>query len=154
MKKILAILTVMLTLVAPVSAHHSMSSEFDISKSVRFTGTICSIEIGNPHSHLYVHVRGSNGQSETWMLELPAAHRFKAQGVPSDDFKPGASVTIQTYPSKTQPAFNSAQGAFYRGCSTYLSNFLRTGHVREATLSSGKQLQISDTWPETITIRQ
>jgi hypothetical protein len=154
MKKVLSFLTVMLTLVAPVSAHHSMSAEFDISRSVTFKGTICSVEFSNPHSHIYVHVKLDNGRAETWMLELPAQHRFKAQGVPSEDFKPGASITILAYPSKTQPTFDSAQGVFYRTCTTYLANALRTGHVREATLSTGKVLQISDTWPETITVRQ
>ena len=154
MKKALAVLIAVFTLVVPVFAHHSMSAEFDISKSVRFTGTICSVEFTNPHSHIYVHVKLDNGRAETWMLELPAPHRFKAQGVPSTDFKPGASITIQAYPSKTQPAFDSAQGVFYRTCTTYLANTLRTGHVREANLSTGKVIQISDTWPETITVRQ
>jgi hypothetical protein len=76
------------------------------------------------------------------------------QGVPKENFKPGESITIQACASKANPSFDPAKGAFYSGCTTYLANTLRVGHVREATVAGGKQIQISDEWPSTVMMRQ
>ena len=85
-------------------AHHSTSAEFDMSKTVAITGTICGGEFSNPHSYIYVHVRLANGPAETWKLELPGAARMTQQTVPKETFKPGESITIQAYASKAKPS--------------------------------------------------
>jgi hypothetical protein len=139
---------------ASAFAHHSTSAEFDTSRAVAVAGTVCSVEISNPHNHIYVHVKLANGQAETWKMELPGAARMTQQGVPKDTFKPGETVTIQAFASKAQPVYDPAKGAIYSACINFPANTLRVGHVREATLAGGKQVQISDQWPETITIRQ
>jgi hypothetical protein len=156
MKPLMVVIRMILVCFASFSAlaHHSTSAEFDMSKAVAITGTICSAELSNPHTHIYVHIRLANGQTETWKLEFPGAGRMTNQGVPRDTFKPGETVTIQAYASKAQSVFDPAKGAIYSACTNYPANTLRVGHIREATLAGGKQVQISDQWPETITIRQ
>jgi len=139
----------------PAIAHHSTSAEFDTSKTVTITGTICSAEFSNPHSYVYVHVRLPKDQTETWKLEMLGASRMTDQGVPRETFKPGESITIQAYPSKKQAFLSDpAQRAVYGACTEYPANTLRVGHVREATVTGGKQIQFSDETPGTVTIRQ
>jgi len=156
MKPIIAgITTILVGLTSiPAFAHHSMSAEFDTWKTAAITGTICSAELSNPHSYIYVHVKLANGQSETWKLELPGAARMTSQGVAKETFKAGDAITIQAYPSKTPAAGNATQSAIYSACTASPANALRVGHVRKAALSSGKHLTVSDVWPETVTVRQ
>jgi Family of unknown function (DUF6152) len=154
MKPLPVLLIGILVCLSPAFAHHSTSAEFDMSKTVAMTGTICGAEFSNPHTHIYVHFTLANGQVETWKLELPGMARMGTQGVNRDTFKPGESVTVQAYPSKAKPSFDSVKGLIYSACPNHPANTLGLGHVRQATLANGKQVQISDQWPETITVRQ
>jgi hypothetical protein len=157
MKPVVAFIVTILVCVAstPAIAHHSTSAEFDLSKTVAITGTICSAEFSNPHSYVYVHVKLPKDQTETWKLEMLGASRMTDQGVPRETFKPGESITIQAYPSKKQAFLSDpAQRAVYGACTDYPANALRVGHVREATLTGGKQIQFSDDTPGTVTIRR
>ena len=40
----------------PVIAHHSFTAEFDITKSVKLTGTVTKMEWVNPHSWIWMDV--------------------------------------------------------------------------------------------------
>ena len=38
----------------PIVAHHSVSAEFDTTKTINFTGTVKEINWGNPHIYTVV----------------------------------------------------------------------------------------------------
>jgi hypothetical protein len=42
---------------SPVLAHHSESSQFDVSKPVKVTGVISKVQWMNPHIWFYVDVK-------------------------------------------------------------------------------------------------
>lgn len=144
--QIAAIATVVLCF-PPLSAfaHHSTNRESDISKSVTIKGTICSVELINPHGRLYVHVKLVNGQTETWKLELPSMAALRGQ-VSSQTFKPGDSITVQAYPSQKAPSSSVAGGLVFAACPGSPAHALQEGHAREATLSNGQQLVFPDIW--------
>jgi hypothetical protein len=137
------------------SGHHSVSVEFDTSKSVAIRGTVCSIQASNPHSYLYVYARLSNGQTETWKLELPAPNRF---GFPStvqgkDLLKAGEAIAIQANPSRTPSTPSVGASLIYSACPSQPANSLQSGYAREITLSDGKQVRISEEQPATVSVR-
>jgi len=46
----------MLLAAVPVIAHHSFTAEFDITKSIKLTGTVTKMEWVNPHSWIWMDV--------------------------------------------------------------------------------------------------
>jgi len=51
-----------------VCAHHSFAS-FDMTKTVRISGTVSEVQYTNPHVWLFVDVAAANGGVETWAIE-------------------------------------------------------------------------------------
>ena len=86
-----------LSLGGPVSAHHSVQSQFDIHKTVSISGTVAKIEWINPHSYLTVNVKGSDGKVQKWAFELGGAASLRRAGMSRADrggLKPGDQVTV------------------------------------------------------------
>ena len=58
-----------MSLVLPVSAHHSFSAEFDATKQVTLAGEVVMMEWVNPHSWLHIDVKKPDGSVERWKIE-------------------------------------------------------------------------------------
>ena len=43
-------------LIAPAYAHHSASSEFDVQRTIKLTGTMTKMEWINPHTYMHIDV--------------------------------------------------------------------------------------------------
>jgi hypothetical protein len=87
-------------LAAPVSAHHSIEANYDLHKDVKFSGTVVKLEFINPHSFLYVDVKGPNGKVTRWGMELEGLGGLKRSGLTRADnggLKAGDQVTCQGY---------------------------------------------------------
>ncbi len=80
--------------IGSAGAHHSVAGQFDNSKRTKLTGTISKIDWINPHTYIYLDVKGDNGEVTTWRLEsLPTAMLRKA-GLTSEMLVAGgAAVT-------------------------------------------------------------
>lgn len=61
--------TGLLGLAIPAVAHHSVTAEFDTSKSFSVSGTITKIEWVNPHSYIYVDVKDDKGNVTNYSFE-------------------------------------------------------------------------------------
>ena len=86
-----------LALAGPVSAHHSVQSQFDIHKTVSISGTVAKIEWINPHSYLTVSVKGGDGKVQKWAFELGGSGALRRAGLSRADrggLKPGDEVTV------------------------------------------------------------
>ena len=60
--------------ISPVSAHHSVSGQFDRDKRVSLTGVITKIDWINPHTYVHLDVENEDGSVTSWQLEsLPTA---------------------------------------------------------------------------------
>jgi len=54
---------------APVFAHHGFSVEFDKDNPLTLTGTVTKMEFMNPHIYFYVDVKGQDGKVVNWAFE-------------------------------------------------------------------------------------
>jgi len=83
-------------------AHHSVSGQFDPSKSITLKGVISKIEWINPHIYVLLDVKESDGTTATWALEtLPTAMMRKA-GLSKESLlgQPGEVVTVIANPGR------------------------------------------------------
>jgi len=86
-----------LVLAGPLSAHHSIQAQFDITKHVTVSGSIAKVEFINPHSYLTVNVKDADGKIIKWAFEMAAAAQLRARGMSRADrggLKPGDEVTV------------------------------------------------------------
>ena len=113
-----ACMAVLLTAL-PVMAHHAFSAEFERDKPVTFKGTVVKMAWTNPHSWLYVAVKGPDGQVEEWAFEGSAPNAMIRAGWNRESIKPGTEVIVSGYRAK--------------------DGGLRA-NLREVTLADGKKL--------------
>src|SRR5437870_4567437 len=86
-----------LALAGPVSAHHSVQSQFDIHKTVSISGVVAKMEWINPHSYLTVNVKDADGKAQKWAFELGGSGALRRAGLSRADrggIKAGDQVTV------------------------------------------------------------
>src|SRR5215471_8689682 len=92
MKAKLAVAIAMLGLgayVMPMLAHHSVESEYDVSKMVTIQGVVTKIEWTNPHARFWVDAKNNDGTVSNWEMELPAPNALRLHDVRLDFVKQG-----------------------------------------------------------------
>ncbi|MDO8793464.1 MAG: DUF6152 family protein [Vicinamibacterales bacterium] len=100
-------------------AHHSFAAEFDAARPMTFTGTIVTVEWVNPHSMLWIDVRGAGGRPEQsgserrgperWGFELSPPNALMRRGLRRAMLRPGDRITIRAYPARDGRRFASTQ---------------------------------------------
>lgn len=103
MKTRLSIAVVALALVAGVAsayAHHSLTVEFDITKTVTISGVITEMKWTNPHAWLYIDVKDEKGQVQNWAVEFASPNSLYRRGWRQADLPPKSAITISGYPSR------------------------------------------------------
>jgi Family of unknown function (DUF6152) len=100
--------------------HHSLSSEFNLDRSLALTGVVTEVAWGNPHTWFRLDVRGSHdGKTSSWSLQLPSPNVLERLGWAKDVLKSGETVAVSGNPAK--------DGS-------------RKGNVREIKLGDGRTL--------------
>ena len=94
---------------APVSAHHSLASQFDEAKPLTLQGVITRIEWVNPHVYVHIDVKGADGKTEPWSLETLPPGTLRRGGLRSDMLGKGQAVTVLAYHAR-----NGSNLAFLR----------------------------------------
>jgi len=83
------------TLTAPILAHHSVSAEFDSTKPVTLTGTVTNVDWMNPHTYVFVDVNDNTaGKARTWACELTSPNELARRGFTRGSIKVGMSVRV------------------------------------------------------------
>jgi len=85
-----------LWLAATASAHHSHGNYGD--NFIDLQGTVKEVHLLNPHSWVYLDVRGPNGQPQTWALEATNRIGLERVGVAADTLKAGETVKVRCHP--------------------------------------------------------
>lgn len=80
----------------PARAHHSHGN-YEASFT-DIEGIVKEVHMINPHSWIYLEVRGANGRTEIWSLEATSRLGLERVGVTRDDVKPGDSITVRCHP--------------------------------------------------------
>jgi len=86
--------------VIPVLAHHSVTAEFDSSKSFTVKATITKIEWVNPHIYMYADVKDETGAVTPYSFEGGPPGNLRRSGVIKTMFNVGDAVTIEAYIAK------------------------------------------------------
>jgi Family of unknown function (DUF6152) len=87
-------------LAIPLSAHHSITAEFDTSKSFTVKGTLTKVEWINPHAYIYVESKDGKGAVTAYSFETGPPGNLRRSGVLRTMFAVGDSVTIEAYAAK------------------------------------------------------
>jgi hypothetical protein len=65
----------------PAMAHHSVASEYDLTKPVDFTGTLVQMEWINPHCMLHLEVTNRDNTKTTWIFQTTGAGALRQKGL-------------------------------------------------------------------------
>jgi hypothetical protein len=100
MRAKLFVLGVVLLAAAPAWAHHAFAAEFDQARPLKLKGTVVKWEVTNPHSWIYMDVKGDDGKTATWMIEGGSPNNLYRLGFTKDSLPPGAEIMVEGYQAK------------------------------------------------------
>jgi Family of unknown function (DUF6152) len=88
-----------LVVVPPALSHHSHAM-FDHARQVSVSGIVTEFLFRNPHVFLYIDVKGENGETVNYWIELSNLTNMITRGIGRSTFKPGDKVTARLHPLK------------------------------------------------------
>jgi hypothetical protein len=94
---LLAVLTFALS--APVWAHHSHGN-YNMEVYTNLTGTIKEAHFLNPHSWIYLEVKGDDGKTTIWALEGTNPAGLRRTGWDLSAFKAGVTISARCHQLK------------------------------------------------------
>jgi hypothetical protein len=106
----LGLIFFLLSVPAPILAHHGFAVEFDQNNPITLNGVITKMEFMNPHIYFYVDVKGKDGKVVNWAFEGGPPNVIYRRGWRKDTLKPGDVVTVK--------GFRAKDGSHLAACST------------------------------------
>ena len=91
---------------APIFAHHSVSAEFDQTKTITFTGTVKVVEWGSPHIYTQIETKDASGKVHVYRVEGGPPNSLFRAGWRKDTLKIGQVVTVTGRPAKSPTSVN------------------------------------------------
>jgi uncharacterized protein DUF6152 len=90
---ILVVFTVLFAAV-PLSAHHSPTAVFDMTKKFTLAGTLTQVDWINPHIVVFMDAKKDDGSMETWKFESNPPSWFRRVGLSRNDIAKGIGQTV------------------------------------------------------------
>jgi Family of unknown function (DUF6152) len=89
-------LACVLLITTSMRAHHSHGNYADTFTDIE--GVVREVHLMNPHSWIYLDVKGPNGQPQKWSLEASSLIQLERIGVTRDYIKPGDTIKARCHP--------------------------------------------------------
>ena len=90
---LLAMVVGLFAVLTPVFAHHGASA-YDTKKLTTLKGTVTDWQFMNPHSEIFLEVKGADGKVEKWSAEAASMVTMSRLGWTKTLFKPGDQITV------------------------------------------------------------
>ena len=97
--KLLTVIVMLLLLSVSAAAHHG-NSAYDETARVPIKGVVTEFVWTNPHSQIYLDVKGKNGKVVHWGIETNSPGILTRAGWTRHSLKAGDQVTIILCPAK------------------------------------------------------
>jgi hypothetical protein len=97
MTRLAPLMVIGLCLVAPpMLAHHSHGNYSDAFTDME--GVVREVHLVNPHSWIYIEVKGPDGRQLRWSLEASSRNALERIGVTHEYIKAGDSIKVRCHP--------------------------------------------------------
>lgn len=90
-----------LVALAPVAFAHHGTANYDTSKTITVKGTVTKFDFVNPHVQIFWDAKDEAGSAQSWQGELTSPNRLSRVGWTKSSIKPGDTITISGYPTKS-----------------------------------------------------
>ena len=90
-----------LFLSVPSYSHHGTSIVYDLSQSIAISGTVADFQFVNPHTLIYLDVRGEDGEVISWLGGLSNPTTLtRSEGWTQETLKPGDEISVTGAPAR------------------------------------------------------
>ena len=87
-------------LCSQLQAHHSDEAVYRVQAETDVKGLVSQIQIRNPHSWIFLDVKGENGETQRWGGEWRAATQLQREGIATNTLRVGEEVVIHGRPPR------------------------------------------------------
>ena len=84
----------------PVRAHHAFAADFDVKLPLTLKGTVTKWQVTNPHSWIYMDVKGEDGKVVAWMIEGGSPNTLYRLGFTKESLMPGTVILVDGFQAK------------------------------------------------------
>lgn len=85
----------------PVKAHHAFSAAFDENKPINLQGVVTKVELVNPHSWIWLDVKGKDGKVSNWGIEGGPPSNLFRNGITKASLPIGTEIKLFAYQAKS-----------------------------------------------------
>ena len=83
-------------LMQPAQAHHSHGNYVETFTDIE--GVVKEVHLVNPHSWIYIEVKGPDGRMLRWSLEASSRNALERIGVTNEYIKAGDTIKVRCHP--------------------------------------------------------
>ena len=85
----------------PLAAHHAFSAAFDETKPINLVGVVTKVELINPHSWIWLDVKGKDGKVVNWGIEGGPPSNLFRNGITKGSLPIGTEIKLFGYQAKS-----------------------------------------------------
>jgi uncharacterized protein DUF6152 len=91
----------LLLVTVPVRAHHAFAAAFDENKPINLQGVVTKVELVNPHSWIWIDVKGKDGVVTNWGIEGGPPSNLFRNGITKASLPIGTEIKLFGYQAKS-----------------------------------------------------